>query len=79
MNGSAGRSCFGLDDGGAFGELQAADTATWSVTGRFLLEHSGTSQQSATDDAGSGESSCTATAQAVKDLSAHLKTVAGAE
>lgn len=79
VNGSAGRSCFGLDDGGAFGELQAADTATWSVTGRFLLEHSGTSQQSATDDAGSGESSCTATAQTVKDLSAHLKTVAGAE
>lgn len=79
VNGSAGRSCFGLDDGAAFGELQAADTATWSVTGRFLLEHSGTSQQSATDDAGSGESSCTATAQTVKDLSAHLKTVAGAE
>lgn len=79
VNGSAGRSCFGLDDGGAFGELQAADTATWSVTGRFLLEHSGTSQRSATDDAGSGESSCTATAQTVKDLSAHLKTVAGAE
>lgn len=79
VNGSAGRSCFGLDDGGAFGELQAADTATWSVTGRFLLEHSGTSQQSATDDAGSGESSCTATAQTVKDLSAHLKTVAGVE
>lgn len=79
VNGSAGRSCFGLDDGGAFGELQAADTATWSVTGRFLLEHSGTSQQSATDDTGSGESSCTATAQTVKDLSAHLKTVAGAE
>lgn len=79
VNGSAGRSCFGLDDGGAFSELQAADTATWSVTGRFLLEHSGTSQQSATDDAGSGESSCTATAQTVKDLSAHLKTVAGAE
>lgn len=79
VNGSAGRSCFGLDDGGAFGELQAADTATWSVTRRFLLEHSGTSQQSATDDAGSGESSCTATAQTVKDLSAHLKTVAGAE
>lgn len=79
VNGSAGRSCFGLDDGDAFGELQAADTATWSVTGRFLLEHSGTSQQSATDDAGSGESSCTATAQTVKDLSAHLKTVAGAE
>lgn len=79
VNGSVGRSCFGLDDGGAFGELQAADTATWSVTGRFLLEHSGTSQQSATDDAGSGESSCTATAQTVKDLSAHLKTVAGAE
>lgn len=79
VNGSAGRSCFGLDDGGVFGELQAADTATWSVTGRFLLEHSGTSQQSATDDAGSGESSCTATAQTVKDLSAHLKTVAGAE
>lgn len=79
VNGSAGRSCFGLDDGDAFGELQAADTATWSVTARFLLEHSGTSQQSATDDAGSGESSCTATAQTVKDLSAHLKTVAGAE
>lgn len=79
VNGSAGRSCFGLDDGGAFGELQVADTATWSVTGRFLLEHSGTSQQSATDDAGSGESSCTATAQTVKDLSAHLKIVAGAE
>lgn len=79
VNGSAGRSCFGLDDGGAFGELQAADTATWSVTGRFLLEHSGTSQLSAADDAGSGESSCTATAQTVKDLSAHLKTVAGVE
>lgn len=79
VNGSAGRSCFGLDDGGVFGEPQAADTATWSVTGRFLLEHSGTAQQSATDDAGSGESSCTATAQTVKDLSAHLKTVAGAE
>ena len=79
VNGSAGRSCFGLDDGDAFGELQAADIATWSVTARFLLEHSGTSQQSATDDAGSGESSCTATAQTVKDLSAHLKTVAGAE
>ena len=79
VNGSAGRSCFGLNDGDAFGELQAADIATWSVTARFLLEHSGTSQQSATDDAGSGESSCTATAQTVKDLSAHLKTVAGAE
>lgn len=79
VNGSAGRSCFGLDDGDAFGELQAADTATWSVNARFLLEHSGTSQQSATDDAGSGESSCTATAQTVKDLSAHLKTVASVE
>ncbi len=75
MNGSAAAGCFGLNEAGDLADLASGDSSSWPVASRALLVHLGATQDGATDDSGTGETSCAQTAQTVKNLVAELATI----
>lgn len=75
--GSSVDQCYGIDDDGTFGSVapSSTDFDRWTLIERYLVSHSGTTQDAALSDAGSRELSCEETAQTVKDLAAKLQTI----